>query len=240
MTRKKPVDSDVQINDKFGILERAVKLIAKYGIFRVIGGFMVVVLFILTIGLFLNQKKVTEDVIKEQTSIALEKHNSNMQLRLNEINPRIDAILLKLLIDSKADRVFVIEMHNGSNNPSGLPFIYGEITYEQIIDPKIGTIAEEYGIMNLSRYPFVNYVFSNKLFKGNLNDLSKIDSKLAGRMIQNDVKYLYMTAISGSNVDLGFLGVSYINNQPNKNAEAAIGYAAQKISIFLDLYNNSK
>ena len=231
---------DDQINDNLGILERTLKMIAKYGPFRVLGGLFVLVLFGLTIALFINQKRIVTSIIEGQKTEETQKHSSIMQLRLNQINPQIDAILLKLLIETGSDRVFIIEMHNGSNNPTGLPFVYGEITYEQMIDPNMDPIAEEYGTMNLSRFSFISYVYKNKLFRGSLGDLNLIDPKLANRMLQNDVKYIYLASLTGSNTAIGFLGATYINKPINMSADGKIMDASQKIAILLDLYQQAK
>jgi len=101
-------------------------------------------------------------------------------------------------------------------------------------------IAEEYGTINLSRFSFSGYVYKNKLFKGNINDLKVIDPKLAIRMSQNNVKYIYMASLTGSNIGIGFLGVTYINKPINLNIEGKIMDASQKISILLDLYQSAK
>jgi len=236
---KKNVDSSSEVNDKLGWLERTTKLIDKYGIFRVVGAIIVIALFGMVLGLFVYQKPLMTKMLEEQRVEQSKEHSESMQLRLNHINPQINAILLKLLIDTGSDRVFVVEMHNGSNNPTGLPFIYGEITYEQVLDPNMTLIAEEYGVFNLSRFTFVNYIHKNKLFKGNIVELQKIDSKLSNRMSQNDVKYSYIVSLTGSNVAIGFLGVSYINKDINLNVDGKIIDASQKISILLDLYNKS-
>ena len=235
----KNIDSSLGENDKLGWLERTTKLIAKYGIFRVVGAIIVIALFGMVLGLFIYQKPIMVKMLEEQRTVQAKEHTASMQLRLNHINPQIDAILLKLLIDTGSDRVFVVEMHNGSNNPTGLPFVYGEVTYEQVVDSNIALIAEEYGVFNLSRFTFVNYIHKNKLFKGDNADLNKIDHKLATRMGQNDVKYSYMVSLTGSNVSIGFLGVSYINKDVKKSMDGKIIDASQKISILLDLYNKS-
>jgi len=231
---------DEQINDKLGLLERTLRMIDKYGLFRVFGGLFVLILFALTLALFINQKAIVTKVMQDQKIEETKKHSTTMQLRLNQINPQIDAILLKLLIETSSDRVFVIEMHNGSNNPTGLPFVYGEITYEQMINPDMPPIAEEYGNINLSRFSFVAHVYKNKIFKGTIEDLKKIDVKLANRMSQNNVKYLYMVSLTGSNMAIGFLGISYIEKPINKNADGKIIDASQKIAILLDLYQSTK
>ena len=236
----KKIKDETQIKDEFGWLERATKLIDKYGLFRVISGIFVLALFGLTLGLFINQKSIITKVMQEQKVVDNKIHSNKMQLRLTQINPQIDAIILKLLIETGSDRVFILEMHNGSNNPTGLPFVYGEITYEQMIDPNMAPIAEEYGAINLSRYSFIGYVYKHKLFKGTIDDLRAIDNKLAGRMSQNEVKYIYMMSLTGSNIPIGFVGVTYINKPINKNIEGKIMDASQKISVLLDLYNSTK
>lgn len=235
----KNINSGSEGRDKLGWLERTTKLIAKYGIFRVFGAIVVIALFGMVLGLFIYQKPLMTKMLEEQRIEETKEHSASMQLRLNHINPQIDAILLKLLIDTGSDRAFIVEMHNGSNNPTGLPFVYGELTYEQVVDNNTPLVAEEYGVFNLSRFSFVNYIYKNKLFKGNINELNKIDHKLATRMGQNDVKYSYIVSLTGSNVAIGFLGVSYIDKDVKNSMDGKVIDASQKISILLDLYNKS-
>ena len=42
-----------------------------------------------------------------------------------------------------ADRVSVLEMHNGKENPTSLPFLYCDMTYEETRD-HVPYVAEEY------------------------------------------------------------------------------------------------
>lgn len=220
-------------------LEKILGLLSKYGPFRVGGGIIVLVLLVLITTFFLNQKAIITNIIEEQKQEQIDEHNKNMQIRVNDITPKINAVLLKLLIETNADRVFVIEMHNGSNNPTGLPFVYGEITYEQVMNDSTPMIADEYGNINLSRYQFASHVFRNEIFKGDINDLCKIDQKLGSRMKENSVKYIYMVSITGNNTDIGFLGVTYLDNNISKDQDGKVINTSQKLAILLDLYKNT-
>lgn len=240
VTRKQNNDTP-PANDKMGLLERMMKLIGTYGIGRILSGLMILAIFGGMIIIFTNQKEIIRSIIQEENTKKEEIHSNNMELRVKTINPQIDNILLELLLDTGADRAYIIEMHNGSNNITGLPFIYGEMTYEKVLDKETGFIADEYEKMNLSKYPFMTKVFEDVCWNGTTKEMEVIDFKLSQRLDLNGVKYTYIMKLGGSSVDIGFIGISFINGMPDmaKPINGKMLTASQKVSILLDLSSNA-
>ena len=197
-------------------------------------------LFIMTVIVFVNQKTIVQKIIQEQ-KVAIDVNNAKkLQFRVKEINPRVDAILYKLLNETGSARSFVIEMHNGVDNPSGLPFVYGEMTYEKVSNDTLKSIIDDYYKLNLARYPMATYLSKDKHFFGSIEDLHKIDSRLAQKLKLSDVKYLGLYSVRGNDIEIGWVGVVYygpIHENINR-VEGFLLDASQRLSILLDISNN--
>ena len=129
-----------------------------------------------------------------------------------------------------------MEMHNGTNNTAGLPFIYGEMTYETV-NHNISHVDEDYISINLSRFNFPLYLQQNRIFYGSMEELKKVDEKLATRMISNDVSYFGIISMHGVSNELGYFGVSYCHGHKPATEESIIEQltlCSQKLSILLD------
>ena len=241
MAIKKQNNETPPANDKMGLLERMMKLIGTYGIGRILSGLLILAIFGGMVIIFTNQKEIIRSIIQEESAKTEQNHSDNMELRIKTINPQIDNLLLELLIETGADRAYIIEMHNGSNNITGLPFIYGEMTYEKVLQKETGFIADEYEKMNLSKYPFMTKVFEDVCWNGTTEDMEKIDFKLSQRLYLNGVKYTYIMKLGGSSVDIGFIGLSFIYEMPDakKPINGKMLNASQKVSILLDLSSNA-
>lgn len=62
-------------------------------------------------------------------------------------------LLKELLISSNADRAWLIEYHNGTKSLTGLPFLYGSMTSEEVKE----------GVRPVSNH-FNDFVLSDFLF----------------------------------------------------------------------------
>lgn len=234
--------SEEGLTEKLNIIEKIVKMIGNYGYKKVISALLVFILFIFTIIIFSNQKVIVEKILAEHKKEAQLENANNLQFRVKYVTPRVDAILYKLLAETKADRAWVIEMHNGIDNPTGLPFAFGDMTYEKMSNDTVPSVLIDYDRVNLSAYPISTYVIKNKKFVGNIDELKKIDKRMSMRVETNNIHYLVIYCITGIDVEIGWVGLSYYNEQPGniKAIESYILDASQKLSILLDMSNNVK
>lgn len=229
--------------EQMSFLEKTVDLIERKGMWRIVKALLVILVFVY----FINNGEqflggiidtVTTEAIKKEDKLKDDEHTAALEVR-KQIRPKIINILKQILSDLNADRVFVMEMHNGTNNTAGLPFIYGEMTYEEVAD-NVNHVDEDYTQLNLSRFDFPLYVEHNHLWQGSIDELSKIDEKLAKRLSSNDVTYFVILHIHGIKTELGYFGVSYCHNKEPKDSNYIVTKmveATQKLSTLLDATN---
>lgn len=232
--------SESDMGDKVNLLVRIMKMINKYGIKKVASALVIFMLLIATSIVFFNQKAIVERIIAEQRQSIQTETARNLQFRVQEVNPRVDAILYKLLAQTHCDRAFVFEMHNGIDNPSGLPFAYADMSYERTVGDSIETVMSENKSLNLANYPMATHLMVYKCFKGTIEDVRNIDKRLANKLSNSGAKYIMLYCIRGNDIALGAIGITYITDMPKneKLSEASLIDASQRLSILLDINNN--
>jgi hypothetical protein len=217
------------------MFETAVKVVKENKMLDIMKTILIITL-LLYIGYHVND---LPDIVRH----AFESRNTELQMehdsaveRRRVIKPQVDLVLAETMATLRADSVYVIEMHNGTNNTAGLPFIYGEMTYEMARDG-IEHIDEDYVSVNLSRFEFPMFLEENHMFFGDIEALSKIDEKLAMRMSANGVTFIAITSMHGANNELGYFGISYCGSEPvePRLVVSTITVASQKLSAMLDI-----
>lgn len=221
--------------EQLTIIEQMIVMIEKYGWWKIIKA----TLFMLSLAFILfniaNLKNIVSDVIDEQNESEIIAHDTAMDFR-RSIKEEIDGILNNVLTKTHADRVFVLELHNGTNNTAGLPFIYAEMTYCAVAE-NINHIDEDYINLNLSRFNFPLYLERNKYFYGDIEKLKKVDDKLALRLQSNGAKYIAIMSLQGLHTELGYIGVTFCDDEIPADSDGVmsnIALAAQRLSTLLD------
>lgn len=233
---------DGYITNNINVIGKILMLIKKYGIKNVLSALIIFIIFVSTIMVFFNQETIINKIVNQQITVAQENEVKKMDFRVKVVNPRVDAILYELIAKSKCDRAFIFEMHNGTNNPSGLPFVYGDMTYEKILNDTVQSVIDQYERINLSTSPMASYICKNKYFLGGIDNIQAIDAVLARRLRFNGVSYLYLYSVRGANAGLGVVGITYIGRHP-ENINDNRGYmldVSQRLSILLDINSNIK
>lgn len=211
--------------------ERMVQIVDTYGIKTITLTFLLITSFI---GLVMFANAIeNQNVIEKWLSNYNTTHTIGADIR-KEINPKVTKTMTKLLYKMEADRVSILEMHNGKENPTALPFIYCDMTYEETMD-RVPYISEEYVDLNMSKFTFPSYLYDHRYFIGSVEEIYSIDKKLAMRLDANNVKYCGIILIR-TNIDIGFLMLSYMD-MPNKSNDlilAELSYYVQEIGTYLD------
>lgn len=213
-------------------LERVIKLVDKFGFFKIIATIAILFLTYIAwnVASALNYEKIADEIIKGKTQTHID--GSNMR---KENNPKVMLSLTRMLNDLQCDRVSVLEMHNGKENPSSLPFIYCDMTYEET-KGSTPYVSEEYEDLNMSKFTFPTYLWKKRYFVGSIEELYKIDKKLAMRLEMNDVKYFGIMIIKNE-VEIGFLMVSFKEKPTQFEAHdihVKLSDYAQEIGYYLD------
>lgn len=188
----------------FGIFQKSVEWSKKYSFIDMLKGLFTLIVSAAILFIFLNPSYFLEkyEQFKEK------QHTEKVDKRL-EISPKINFILEKLLVTTKCDRAFIIELHNGTNNLNGLPFLFGDMTYEEISNDNLEYISELYQNVPLSRFPISQELFEYGYWFGSINELSTIDKRLSSRMAINGTDWTALILLKGTEKYLGVIGVSF-------------------------------
>lgn len=182
-----------------------------------------------------QQREVITEVMDENYKRRNILHAEHMKMR-EQIKPYVSGLLKSTLNEMNADRAFVIELHNGSNNTAGLPFIHCTMTYEE--DARgIEAIDEDYQNLSLSRFTFPEYLHEHNLWLGTIEDFGEIDPKVTSRMLYNNVTYLVITTIRSDNNEIGYYGFTYCKGKKPEDEKVMIDFvfnSVQKLSKWLD------
>lgn len=230
--------------DNLKFFEKAVKIVDKYGSWKVIQAIVYVALFLLTIFYVPSITKITIENATLQSIETADKNREEKHIRdlkkRKEMQPQIYAILTSTLNKTNADRSFIIELHNGSNNLNGVPFLHGSVTYEKTING-VENIDEEFQNLSLSRYDFATYLHDNFSFFGTIDELYKIDTKLALKLKANGIEYVAVTTLHNGTNEWGWFGVLYsdVNKIPSERKIAnELMISSQSIVEILQVLND--
>ena len=189
---------------------------------------------------FERQKEAITEVIEENNQQLFIEHNEQMQIR-RSIKPLVTEVLKNTINEMDADRAFVFELHNGSNNTAGLPFIHCTMTYEETAR-NIEVIDEDYQNLSLTRFSFPEYLHKHDLWFGTIEEFADIDKKIASRMKQNGATYLVITTIRSDDSEIGYFGFTYCNGKKHKDDKDMMEFmvtAVQKLSKLLDKHTEA-
>lgn len=230
--------------ETLGFWERLIKFKDKYGYWNLTKLVLFVAFAIAVLLLaknfgenysFERQKEVMTEVIEQNNEQMFIEHNEQMQIR-RDIKPLVTDLLKNTLNEMDADRAFIFELHNGSNNTAGLPFIHCTMTYEETARD-IEPIDEDYQNLSLTRFSFPEYLHNHDLWFGTVEEFADIDKKLASRMQNNGATYLVITTIRSENSEIGYFGFTYCNNKEHKHDKDMmefIVHTVQSLSKLLD------
>lgn len=181
-----------------------------------------------TVDLYIKGKRQAEEIEKK-------KHDELVERRIKN-NPKINEILKDVLINLDADRVTVCEMHNGTNNLAGVPFLFADMAYFANAHD-VEDISDEYKNVNLSRLPFVANHFDEGIFLKTVEEIEEEDQRFAMKLRIGKTKFFAGMVIRGVKYPIGFLSVTYTEGSaiPSKTEIIAeMNKAAQIISSLLD------
>lgn len=211
---------------------------------------VVTALFFVSTGIYQLSKSIQREQRKEnkeqrideyeeamkRTEEATQKHHANLVKKRFEVGPFISNELKNLLINLDADRAAILEMHNGTNNASGLPFIYGDMVYEEI-SPNVGFASDEFKNFNLAKLPFVALHYAERTWIGSVDEIEKDDPYFAAKLRVVEVNYGAFVILEGINGPLGFLTLFFKDEKKHPSKAkiiAELNHSSQILSTLLD------
>ena len=222
-------DIDINLNrparyDKVSSLAKAFKIIAdtiaEATWMRIVKVYLVMFFFLATAlgGFFIYRFTIDEDAM-HQAAMRLTNAEKEENMRDFVITPKIQKNLDAILYTLNADRAYLLEMHNGKKNTTGLPFRYMDLSYETTnLESKASKVGMQYQNVPTTLHKFPYYLQEHKLYIGSIEDFKKIDLDLGKQMEGNFAKYVALVALNSDGTPLGFLGISWCdtNNVPDK------------------------
>ena len=173
--------------------------------------YIVFLIFIITsiCGLFMYKASQDKDIVKGAAeSLAFAQKGEN--LRDFVVTPKIQKELSTLVYVLNADRAFLLELHNGKKNSTGLPFRFADMTYEETNeDRNIDKVATRFQNIPLTLYRYPHYLQKKKFLIGTVDDIAKVDRDFANHIKECNGEYLAMIYLNDSGNPLGFLCVSF-------------------------------
>jgi len=229
MENKTPVGSN-NAGNVIGWLERLLKLKKDYGLGNILTAVMLLFITIVMGVVAFKPDIIVEEVQRIQT----EQHQKAVDKRI-KADPEIRDAITELRVELSADRVFIVEAHNGGSNLTSLPFLYVDMTYESVRQGEL-QLEDEYKNVRLQRYNFCTYIYKNNYFYGSVQDIYEIDPIFSYRIQGDGVKYIAVLAIYGKYSLIGAVGVEYSTSEPldANTVRIAVHKRASQLAILLN------
>ena len=242
--RRKMVDDDsderVVISGPLGWVEKVILLSERFGVKKLLQAILFIILFIGIDFAYnaLQNEDTVKSVIESVNKQEREQHEESSNVR-GYVSPKINETLIKLVYELHADRAFVMEMHNGKENASALPFVYLDMTYEEVRDGEnVKYVQPHFENININNYTMPWYLSDNVYFIGGIDEIKKIDKRFAVRFEDEGGAYCGLILVRSNGINIGFLGVSYKTPHPEVTDETIhnkLTKYVQDISSLLDL-----
>jgi hypothetical protein len=173
---------------------------------------------ILIVGGKVLYNAASSERVMEAISIWIEGENANneekgMEIRQDITTPAIQKELRLLCYTLNADRVFLFELHNGKKSAGGLPFVYADMSYEEVnIEKCLEYVGTEFQNIPLTLYKYPNYMFHKRYEYATLEEIATVDNAFAKHIEGIGGKYLATAYITIHSKPLGFLCASFHND----------------------------
>ena len=215
-----------------GWLEKILGVAEKYKLRTIFKTVLIILIMAGTVGFIQNPTWIFEQYEKWKEK----QHQEQMDLRAVN-NDKIQHLIEKSLYKIEADRIMILELHNGNESIGGLPFNKCSATFEYM-DNGLYPCAELYQNQQLSLIPFASHLFSRGYFCGDLKDLEPIDRGLYHKMASNGTEHFAACVIEGIDKPLAFLIVSFKTKTDAHNCDLVreqIRHISLEIAVLLEL-----
>lgn len=200
MAKTKP-----DIDSGLSWLERILQLCKEYGVFNILKGLFILIMLSLTLRICYNPSFLFD----KYTDYMIQRHAKELHKR-TEYDQQIKSLLPAYLYKYHADRIWIIQYHNGI-----MDWQHGTMRFE-LCNDEVESIKNQYNDFNLTWINLPYYLKTNEVFIGDMVKLDSIDSTLYTQLKKNNVQYLACTIIKdNSGYPIGILGVTWKNIPPN-------------------------
>lgn len=187
------------MNNQLPIFTTLLSSIKDYGIFNIMKAFMLMVMFSFVVRVMVNPnflfRAYKEFIATEHVIEMTERERNDL-----EVNKRLPVYLYKY----HADRVFVVQYHNGVSD-----WRYGSMRFEEHTS-EVKALKYDHSGVHLSWLRLPNYLRSNTLFIGDIEQFRSIDATLYDSFSKAGTKYIAVINLTDSAGDaIGIFGICW-------------------------------
>lgn len=168
-----------EITIGLGWLDTILKTIKKYGVLEIIKALLLLFFVSTTIRIC-----VDPGFLFEAWSEWSKRNHDKELVERNEKDEKLKNTLSQFLYKYHADRVFVIQYHNGTKD-----WQHGTMRFEKCL-PNTVSMKSDYVNFNLTWLDLPFYLKENNLFIGSMSELESVDPVLHSQLINKNVDYL--------------------------------------------------
>ena len=217
------------------LFEKALTIIEKYQIRHVFKGVFLILIAVATYNFAMNPTYFFEKYKEWET----EKHTEALEKRMNN-SAKIQMVCEKLLYKVHAQRVVVLELHNGLTSNGNLPFAKCTATYEALNDGAV-PVSQQYQNTNLSLMPFADVLFRDTYWCGNTQDLENVDRGLFYKFMSNHTEHFACIVVRGINKALAIMVVSFDTTSHHHTCDEVkqeINKSSLELALLMELREN--
>lgn len=221
-----------KVEKGLGWLDKALNIVDKYKFRTIFKAIIIILIVAATVG-FINNPTYIFEKYKEWSD---QQHKELLEKRMKN-NEKLHLKAEQLLYRINADRVMILELHNGLENAAGLPFSKCSATYEAL-NVGVKPIADQYQSVNLSLMPFATYLFEKGYWCGDVEELAEIDRGLYYKMMANETTHFAACVVEGVDNALAFIFVSFKATDDNHKCDEVrenIRHISLETALLLEL-----
>ena len=168
---------------------------------------LITVIILIVGGKFLYCAVGSEKVME---AISRKIDSKNEIIEEDVVTPGIQKELKLLCYTLNADRVFLFELHNGKKSAGGLPFVYADMSYEEVnIERSLEYVGTEFQNIPLTLYKYPHYLYHKRYEYETVSGIAEIDNAFARHINNIGGKYLASIYITIHGKPLAFLCASF-------------------------------
>lgn len=227
-----------RINSGFSWLGSAIEFIDRFGIRKILQGCLIIAMFLAADFAYnaIHNDKMIEAIASKIESKGDKDEQSGMDIR-KDVGPKISRDLAKMMYSVGADRAFIFEFHNGKANATALPFLYFDMTYEEVND-EFDYVSDGFVNLNVSFFKIQYYLAEHSFYIGTVSELRGIDNRFANRVDEVGGKYIGIIMLKSNSTNIGMLGVMFDDENPSVGRDyihSKLDLYVQDVSNLLDL-----
>ena len=202
----------INLKDFTSGLINAIEYVKKNNFFKITLVVLQIAFWLAILVSAANYDRILNWIVDKSNEIEELQHKELMDYRFS-INDEIHGLLEQMCHDTGAKGAWIFEFHNGSNNLSGLPFFFMNMTYEIVSAKDVPLYSTSaWQDIPVSGYSFISRHYKDGIFIGNADTIFKEDEAFAHKLLSQGTTTIAAIIMHGKNEPIGILGVSTNDN----------------------------